>query len=183
MIERGCRYRAADRALNGREGEAPVAPLHPALARHDDGDPPGVVLHVGRSRQLLANREVARKHKNVLQIGFAKGRHGPSQQVRGHQHESGEAVGLDLPALPLIAVLRCDAEQVRTLAQEPAGLIRDVVGHQEVVEFVRNGEVATRFAPVLGEDGAFGALRVGNEAALELVGVEVLDPEDSESRA
>ncbi len=44
-----------------------------------------------------------------------------------HQYESGEAVGLHLPALPLIALLRCDAEQVRILAQEPAGLIRDVV--------------------------------------------------------
>ncbi|MGT2489122.1 hypothetical protein ACU4GA_30970 [Methylobacterium oryzae CBMB20] len=85
--------------------------------------------------------------------------------------------------MPLIALLRCDAEQVRALAQEPPGLIRDVLRHQEVAELMCDREAATRFAPALGEDGAFRSLRVGNEATLELVGVEVLDPEDAESCA
>ena len=97
--------RTAERPDDVREGEAAVAPLHPAVARHDDGDPFTVVLHVGLDRRLLADREIAGEHENVLQIGLAKGCHGPLQQVRGHQHEGGEAVGLDLPALPLVALL------------------------------------------------------------------------------
>lgn len=46
-----------------------------------------------------------------------------------------------------------------------------------------DGEAATRSALALGEDGAFRLLRVGNEATLEVVGVEILDPEDAETRA
>ncbi|WP_244471483.1 hypothetical protein [Methylobacterium sp. ARG-1] len=58
-----------------------------------------------------------------------------------------------------------------------------MVRQQEVGEFMRDGEAATRFAPALDEDGAFAPLRVSNEATLELVGVEVLYSENAKARA
>lgn len=109
VIARACRDRAANRADDGRKGEAAVAPLHTAVARYDDGDPLGVVLHVRPSRRLLTDRKVACERKYVLQVGLAKGSHGFPQQVRGHKQESGEAVGLDLPALTRVALLRLHA--------------------------------------------------------------------------
>ena len=142
--ERLLRDRASDGADDGWEGKAAVAPLHPAVARHDDGDQLGVVLDVGPSRRLLTDREVARKRKNVLQIRLAKGCHGPSQQVRRHQHEGREPIGLDLPPLPLVAFLGGEAYQAGFLARESAGLIRNGC-HEEVAEFARDGEAATQF--------------------------------------
>lgn len=97
VIARACRDRAANRADDGRKGEAAVVPLHSDVARYDDGDPLGVVLYVGPSRRLLTHRKVARERKYMLQVGLAKGSHGLPQQVRGHQHGCGEAVGLDFP--------------------------------------------------------------------------------------
>lgn len=66
VIERVNWDRASDRGDDIREGETAEVSLHPAIARHDDGDPPGVVLHIGSSHGLLTNREVACERRNVL---------------------------------------------------------------------------------------------------------------------
>lgn len=54
--------------------------------------------------------------------------------------------------------------------------------HQKVVKSVDDGEAATRFAPALIEDDAFGPLRVCHDAALEPVGVDILYPNDAKPR-